>query len=61
MTAVKGFQGRSRSIANISLNIGCVEPSSVCKRLESVALLLSVSERDRVDVMALGGAKISIM
>ena len=24
--------------------------------LESVALLLSVSERDRVDVMALGGA-----
>ena len=29
--------------------------------LESVALLLSVSERDRVDVMALGGAKISIM
>ena len=28
---------------------------------ESVALLLSVSERDRVDVMALGGAKISIM
>ena len=29
--------------------------------LESVALLLSVSERDLVDVMALGGAKISIM
>ena len=30
--------------------------------LESVALLLSVNERDRVDdVMALGGAKISIM
>ena len=29
--------------------------------LESVALLLSVSERDRVDVMALGGPKISIM
>ena len=29
--------------------------------LESVALLLSVSKRDRVDVMALGGAKISIM
>ena len=29
--------------------------------IESVALLLSVSERDRVDVMALGGAKISIM
>ena len=27
--------------------------------LESVALLLSVSECDRVDVMALGGAKIS--
>ena len=25
--------------------------------LESVALLLSVSERDRVDVMALGGDK----
>ena len=25
--------------------------------LESVALLLSVSERDRVDVMAFGGAK----
>ena len=31
------------------------------ERLESVSLLLSVSERDRVDVMALGGAKISIM
>ena len=29
--------------------------------LEPVALLLSVSERDRVDVMALGGAKISMM
>ena len=28
---------------------------------ESVALLHSVSECDRVDVMALGGAKISIM
>ena len=27
--------------------------------LEPVALLLSVSERHRVDVMALGGAKIS--
>ena len=26
-----------------------------------VAMLLSVSERDRVDVMALGGSKISIM
>ena len=35
--------------------------AQVCTRgrdwLESVALLLSVSERDRVDVMALGGAK----
>ena len=29
--------------------------------LESVALLLCVSERDRVDVMALDGAKISMM
>ena len=29
--------------------------------LESVTLLLSVSERDRVDVMVLGGAKINIM
>ena len=39
--------------------------AQVCVRgrdwLESVALLLSVSERDRVDVMALGGAKINIM
>ena len=31
ITTVKGFQGRSRSIANI--NKGCVERSSVCKRL----------------------------
>ena len=29
--------------------------------LVSVALLLRVSERDRVDVMALGEAKINIM
>ena len=29
--------------------------------LESVALLLSLSERDCVDVTALGGAKIIIM
>ena len=29
--------------------------------LESVALLLSVSERDLVDVIALGGAKINIL
>ena len=60
MTTVKGFRGRSRSIANI----GCVERLSVCTGrdwLEYVALLLSVSERDRVDVMALGGAKINIM
>ena len=39
--------------------------AQVCARgrdwLEYVAVLLSVSERDRVDVMALGGAKISIM
>ena len=53
ITTVKGFQGRSRSIANI-IYIGR-------DWLESIALLLSVSERDRVDVMALGGAKISIM
>ena len=62
ITTVKGFQGRSRSIANI---IKAVLSAQVCARgrdwLESVALLLSVSERDRVDVMALGGAKISIM
>ena len=35
--------------------------AQVCARgrdwLESVALLLSVSERERVDLMALGGAK----
>ena len=35
--------------------------AQVCARgrewLESIALLLSVSERDRVDVMDLGGAK----
>ena len=35
--------------------------AKVCRRgrdwLESVALLLSVSERDRVNVLALGGAK----
>ena len=45
--------------------IKAVLSAQVCARgrdwLESVALLLSVSERDRVDVMALGGAKISIM
>ena len=39
--------------------------AQVCARgrdwVESVALLLSVSEHDRVDVMALGGAKISMM
>ena len=62
ITTVKGFQGRSRSIANI---IKAVLSAQVHARgrdwLESVALLLSVSERDRVDVMALGGAKISIM
>ena len=62
MTTVKGFQGRFRSIANI---IKAVLSAQVCARgrdwLESVALLLSVSERDRVDVMALGGAKIRIM
>ena len=62
ITTVKGFQGISRSIANI---IKAVLSAQVCARgrdwLESVALLLSVSERDRVDVMALGGAKISIM
>ena len=62
ITTVKGFQGRSRSIANI---IKAVLSAQVCARgrdwLESVALLLSVSERDRVDVMALGEAKISIM
>ena len=62
MTMVKGFQCRSRSIANI---IKAVLSVQVCARgrdwLESVALLPSVSERDRVDVMALGGAKISIM
>ena len=38
--------------------------AQVCARgrdwLESVALLLSVSEHDRIDVMALGGAKISM-
>ena len=58
MTTIKSFQGRSTSIANMM-------SAQVCARgrdwLESVALLLSVSERDRVDVMALGGAKISIM
>ena len=62
ITTVKGFQGRSRSIANI---IKAVLSAQVCARgrdwLESVALLLSVSERDRVDDMALGEAKISIM
>ena len=62
ITTVKGFQGRSRSIANI---IKAVLSAQVCARgrdwLESVSLLLSVSERDRVDFMALGGAKISIM
>ena len=62
ITTVKGFQGRSRSIANI---IKAVLSAQVCARgrdwLESVALLLSVSVRDRVDVMALGGAKISMM
>ena len=62
MTTVKGFQGRSRSIVNI---IWAVLSAQKCARgcdwLESVALLLSVSERDRVDVMALGGAKISII
>ena len=64
MTMVKGFQGRSRtrSIANI---IKAVLSTQVYARgrdwLESVALLLSVSERDRVDVMALGGAKVSMM
>ena len=62
ITTVKGIQGRSRSIANI---IKAVLSAQVCARgrdwLESVALLLRVSERDRVDVMALGRAKISIM
>ena len=62
MTTVKGFQGRCRSIAKI---IQAVLSGQVCARgrdwLESVALLLSVSEHYRVDVMALGGAKISIM
>ena len=52
ITTVKGFQGRSRSIANI---IKAVLSAQVCARgcdwLESVALLLSVSERDRVYVM----------
>ena len=60
MTTFKGFQGRSRIIANIILD---VLSAHVCATgrdwLESVALLLS--ERDRVDVMALGGAKISMM
>ena len=55
ITTVKSFQGRSRGIANI---IKAVWGAQVCARgrdwLESVALLLSVSERDRVDVMALG-------
>ena len=62
MTTVKSFQGRSRRIANI---IWAVLSAQVCARgrdwLESVALLISVSKRDRVDVMALGGVKISIM
>ena len=62
MTTVKGFRGRSRNIAN---KIKAVLSAQVCARgrdwLEPVALLLSVSERNRVDVMALGGAKISIM
>ena len=62
MTTVKGFQGRSRSIANI---IWAVLSAQVCATgrdwLESTALLLSVSECGRVDVMALGGAKINIM
>ena len=60
ITTVKGFQDRSRSIANIKK---AVLSAQVCARAcdwsESIALLLSVSERDRVDVMALGGAKIS--
>ena len=62
ITTVKDFQGRSRSISNI---IKAVLSAQVCAGgrdwLESVALLHSVSERDRVNVMALGGAKISIM
>ena len=61
MTTVKGSQGRYRSIANITK---AVLSAQVCVRghvwLESVALLLSVSERDRVDVIALGGAKIRL-
>ena len=61
MTTVKGFQGRSRSIVKL---IWALLSAQVCARgrdwLGSVALLLSVGERDRVDVMALGGAKINI-
>ena len=56
MTTVKDFQGRSGSIANMT-----VLSAQVCATgrdwLESVALLLSVSERDHNDVMAFGGAK----
>ena len=52
----------TRSIANI---IQAVLSAQVCATgrdwLESVALLLSVSERDRVEVVALGRAKISSM
>ena len=62
MTTDKGFQGRSRSIANmIKAVLSAQVRATSCDWLESVALLLSVSERDRVDVMALGGAKINIM
>ena len=62
MTTVKGFYGRSRSIADI---IRAVLSAQVCATgraaQESVALLLSVSECDRVDVMALGGAEKNTM
>ena len=62
LTAVKGFQGRSRSIAIILKAVLSAQVcASGCDWLESVALLLSVSEHDRVDVMALGGAKICMM
>ena len=62
MTAVKGFKVDLEASKNIIKAVLSAQVCASCRDwLESVALLLSVSGHDRVDVMALGRAKISIM
>ena len=61
LTAVKGFKVDLEASQTLKAVLSAQVCARGCDWLESVALLLSVSEHDRVDVMALGGAKISMM